>query len=570
MELNRRSFLAGTAMAGVSAAGAHMALADENQADATGADTADLMTPEAQARPWAFEIAPEPIDDSQIDEVVEAAVVVLGSGTAGLVTAKSAQEEGLDVIVVSASSAPVSRGGSNNAIYSKEMEREGIERQPVYNIVKEIAEQGCSVRQELWYKYYNNSETAMNWLIDLMEGQGLTTTIERASTLDKDYLWGQALASHAFLGELDGEVYDNPGMTQPLLVNTLARLFEQDGGTVYYSHIGKQLVRGGVANGRDGRVDAVIAQKPDGGYMKFVGTKAVVLATGDFSRDRDMMYKYVPWWAENNEANYSLETDYDAGFTMGGMYKGDGQKMGLWVGAAWQRTFPNCIMGGSISAGPQPTYGENFSGLLVDRNGRRFMNEYCSGTLAGKTCDLQDGKVVYALWCANYAAQPDTWYADNKLETPAYTTEEVLENWTRSANAGTYVMGDTVEEVVEQLGLPEATLDTIERYNELADAGEDTDFYKDPRYLLPLNEGPFFGAKSTDPGFLTVLGGLRTSANLEVCDADDNPIPGLYNVGTMVGDFYAGTYTFQMEGVNYGACCLTFGYLTGKHIAQAE
>ena len=55
-----------------------------------------------------------------------------------------------------------------------------------------------------------------------------------------------------------------------------------------------------------------------------------------------------------------------------------------------------------------------------------------------------------------------------------------------------------------------------------------------------------------------------------MCDKEDNPIPGLYNVGTMVGDMFATNYTFMVEGANYGANCITFGYLTGKHIAENE
>ncbi|WP_289636115.1 FAD-binding protein, partial [uncultured Adlercreutzia sp.] len=38
---------------------------------------------------------------------------------------------------------------------------------------------------------------------------------------------------------------------------------------------------------------------------------------------------------------------------------------------------------------------------------------------------------------------------------------------------------------------------------------------------------------------MTIMGGLRTSADMEVCDEDDEPIPGLFNVGCMVGDMYA-------------------------------
>ncbi len=68
--------------------------------------------------------------------------------------------------------------------------------------------------------------------------------------------------------------------------------------------------------------------------------------------------------------------------------------------------------------------------------------------------------------------------------------------------------------------------------------------------------------------FLTVLGGLRTNEYMQVCDENDQPIPGLFNVGSMVGDYYANMYTFQLAGNNLGANCLTFGYLTGKALAE--
>ena len=69
--------------------------------------------------------------------------------------------------------------------------------------------------------------------------------------------------------------------------------------------------------------------------------------------------------------------------------------------------------------------------------------------------------------------------------------------------------------------------------------------------------------------FYTVMGGLRTNENMQVCTDDDQPIPGLYNVGTMAGDMFANIYNFRMQGHNYGQC-LCFGYLTGKYIAENE
>lgn len=57
---------------------------------------------------------------------------------------------------------------------------------------------------------------------------------------------------------------------------------------------------------------------------------------------------------------------------------------------------------------------------------------------------------------------------------------------------------------------------------------------------------------------------------MQVCDEDDNPIAGLYNIGTMVGDMYGVNYSFQIPGFNLGATCVTFGYLVGKHIAEND
>ena len=84
--------------------------------------------------------------------------------------------------------------------------------------------------------------------------------------------------------------------------------------------------------------------------------------------------------------------------------------------------------------------------------------------------------------------------------------------------------------------------------------------------MIPVRDAPFYGMRQ-EGRFLTVLGGLRTNVNLQVCQGDDTPIEGLYNVGTMVGDFASDTYTFLMEGLNYGSC-ITFGYLLGRDLAK--
>ena len=144
----------------------------------------------------------------------------------------------------------------------------------------------------------------------------------------------------------------------------------------------------------------------------------------------------------------------------------------------------------------------------------------------------------------------------------------MIANWEDQVSKGQLVKGDTVEAVAEALGLPvEATMETIRRYNALCRAGKDEDFHKKPKYLQEIREAPFYGCSLSDRLFFTVLGGPRTNYKMQICDAGDEPIPGLWCVGSMVGDMYANCYNFRIPGQNYGAC-LTFGYLTGKRVAE--
>ena len=97
-------------------------------------------------------------------------------------------------------------------------------------------------------------------------------------------------ASHCFI--TDEMTF--AGIGQSLAMDALEDEFLQQGGTIYYNNVAKQLTRDGVANGTSGRVDGVIAQNEQGEYVLYKASKAVVLATGDFSRDRDMLAKYCP------------------------------------------------------------------------------------------------------------------------------------------------------------------------------------------------------------------------------------------------------------------------------------
>lgn len=562
--ISRRGFLGlGAASVAATALGVTGCAPAESTSDqvASGGDA-------EQAAGYSFEVAPDPIAEGDIAETMEADVVVVGAGPSGLVTAMSCIDRNLKVIVFSSSEAPVARGGSNAAIFSKKMKELGLAKMEADPFLRtQIADYAFNVDTRKWYKWYNNSEEAMDWLIDTMADTGTTLTIEQGNGYEDQTDPSFApMASHCWNDEEYTVVADG----QPVVVNALAEKIQAAGGQVLYRITAQQLVRGAEPNGTSGRVDAVIGQREDGSYVKFVGTKAVVLATGDFSTDREMMEKYCPNAVELI-SNWEHESNPDVGKVYGGLYTGQGQKMGLWIGAAWQKTWPNCYMAGVFvtpSAMPYNVHG----GLLVDGDGKRFVNEQMGSGNFGQMYRHVKGGQAFAIMDCTYPEHNQPWWK-NKMAygEPSLTPEEVVAGWDEQVEQGSMWKADTLEELVGMIGLPETTLETIQTYNGYCETGVDLEFHKRPGLLTPIATPPFYAAATMEkPVFLTVLGGLRTDENMRVCDEEDAPIEGLYNVGTMVGDAFSGNYNFLIEGHNHGMNCVTFGYMTGRFIAENE
>ena len=509
---------------------------------------------------WTFEIPPEPISDAQISETVETQLVVVGEGMSGLCTALSARESGLDTIIVTASTKPVGRGGSIFAAYSKVMERQGYDRVPIEDFFpQEFAACSYNVDQRKWYRFYNNSEEAINWLIDMVEPDGVQVSLENGNVDDMLSPTFQPCGTHAFFD--DKTTFAGVGITFAL--KSLEKNYLAKGGRLDYKMQARQLIR---ADGDKGRVIGVIAQRENGEYVKYLASKAVVLATGDFSANKEMMAKYCPSYAKYFTTD---KIDYDAGFVTKGIFGGDGQRMALWAGAAWQKTFPNApLIQGSRMATTMP-YGAH-RGIKINKRGERFMNEDANAPYAAQAILREPDAAAYAIWGINYAYDTD-WYAHGTTRGAAPTPpEQVIEKWEAEVTRGQMVKGETIEEVIAALGLPgETTLETIARYNEQCENGADRDFHKKAKYLQGITKAPFYGAHVDQFFFFSVFGGPRTNHMMQICDENDVPLGGLYAAGTLIGDMYANCYNFRIAGHNYG-CCLTFGYITGKYIAENE
>lgn len=573
-EFSRRSFLqlgalgaAGAAAAGVVGCGQPAAAGKSSGAAASGkiASKGAVLELTDGMPKWSFMVPPEPIADSQIKETIEDDIVIIGGGMSGFTTAVSAAEKGASVTLFSAASAPISRGGSNFARNSKVMEELGITPfDPVPYFYHEMRAASFAIDQQKWMRGYNNSEEAMNWMIDIARARGLEVIMERDNTFDLGPNY-----AHAF-STLGNSTMVSTG--QQGAVEALEAKAKEYGVKIYYDTKAEQLIR---EDNNKGRVTGAIASKMgDGSYVKFVAKKAVVLATGDFSNNKEMLAAYCPQVLDF--VGYEQgEIDYNTSFNLTGIYGGDGQKMGLWIGAAWQHAFPNAPMMQGAWGGSHEPCGFHM-GLNVNTNTERYQREDISAPYSSNHLLSQPGHIAYGIWTANYPQaildKGHEWYTFGMDYTlPPLTPDQLVKMWDEGVEKGSYFKANTLDDLAKQLDLDADKLKkVVARYNELCDKGVDEDFHKNPDFLVKIEEsGPFYAAKNYAM-FMTVMGGLRTSPNMEVCDADDKPIPGLFNVGAMIGDMYANTYNFAVPGNSYGINCLTFGYLLGRDLAAGK
>mgnify|MGYP000523815081 FL=1 len=162
-----------------------------------------------------------------------------------------------------------------------------------------------------------------------------------------------------------------------------------------------------------GRVTGCVAKR-DGEYTRYKATKGVVLATGDFSQDKDMVAKYCPM---------ALPFGY------GGVYDGSGLKLALWIGASWQKYTPNAPMLATMGDEVLPCrwWAEGalttFPGLLVNKKGVRYSNENCTYGYMPYPQRVQPDGCAFLIWDENWVQDSAPWQSDRVGGEPRDTQE---------------------------------------------------------------------------------------------------------------------------------------------------
>jgi len=326
---------------------------------------------------------------------------------------------------------------------------------------------------------------------------------------------------------------------------------QADGLEVFFETRGMQLVQD-----ETGRVTGIIAQNAEGDYVQFNASKAVVLATGDYQNDTDMLYYYLPDMRFMEPKQFGRH--------------GDGHKMVVWAGGKME-DIGHTKMLHDFDAGPVIMGEMPF--LRVKMDGKRFCYENSSMSVMncfllsekdrGHYCQIFDAAYMekYSMFGAA-VTDPET--------LKHYMPEEEIEHQGVFPGLIRTFKADTLEELAVKLEITdvEAFIASVERWNELCAAGADPDFGLEPAFLQSIDTPPYYGIHR-HVRMSQICSGVDVDGELRVLSVSGEPIEGLYAIGNLAGGFFGGIdYPLSVAGNNLGNN-YTQGYVLGKKLAQA-
>lgn len=567
--LSRRGFLTGAAAAGALAAMGLAGCAPQQAAE--GTKTAD--TGEATASSWRD----KPEMPTDIAETLEADIVVVGGGNGGIVAAATAAQNGAKVIVLEKAGQVAAAREAVGALNSK---LEPDHHEDVPTLMNYAAETQSGDANMLLYKTWaEKSGEMIEWYKETLEPKGMLFPFEWHCP-DDPHAYYPAMCYNPCIGEYNP---DGPNYNSYAHVAVLADVFTQElGGEIMFNTPAKMLVQD-----ESGKVTGVIAESADKGTIQVNAAKGVIICTGGYGANIEMM-------------NDLCETATKwCGLTSATTEEGDGIRMALWAGAelepgggamVWNRAilpdgfeFSDDRTGGDIFLpGSQPF-------LHVNVNGERFMNEDQCYPMSYAQGAQQPRHFSWIVWDGNYwedIAQFDTCGCSRLYPAPsgtafnadvydceALTKEHLDEFWLNPRlENGSLKKADTLEELADMMEFDadqKATfLATVERYNSLVAAGEDTDFGKPAYRLSDVEKAPFYAARIAG-ALLVTIHGVITDVNSQPLNADGKPIEGLYVCGNDQGGFYPHNYPSNFTGINAGRTA-TFARIAAKHALGVE
>ena len=493
-------------------------------------------------------------DAAAEDSTVDADVVVVGAGGAGMTAAITAAAEGKNVVILESQSmvggnSVRATGGMNAGKTVYQDENEFGESAGVEKTLKTAAEKYADNEtitalaktvSEQWAAYQANP-TGYFDSVELME---LDTMIGGKGINDPELVETLCANSADAIDWLDehGITLHNVSSFGGASVKRIHRPVNAEGKTV---SVGSYMIpllqenceKAGVkmmldttateiltdANGAAVGVKATGAS----GETVTVNAKAVVLATGGFGANLDMVVKYKP------ELKGFMTTNAPG-------IQGQGIEMAQAIGATTV-DMDQIQIHPTVEANTAALITEGLRGdgaVLINEEGKRFIDEVGTRDVVSAAEIAQTGSYS---WLVVDQAMADA--------------SSVIQGYIKK---GYTVTGATYEELGKAMGVDAAAFaETMEKWNGCVEAKNDPDFGR-TSFANPLNTAPYYAVKVT-AGVHHTMGGLKINANTEVLNEKGEVIPGLFAAGEVTG----GVHGANRLGGNAVADFTVFGRIAG-------
>lgn len=436
-------------------------------------------------------------------------VIVVGSGGAGMAAAISAKDAGADVVILE--KMPVIGGNTAkssagmNASQTKFQEAEGIADSNDKFYEETLKGGGGTNDPELLRYLVDNSAAAIDWLDGLgITLSNITTTGGMSEKRTHRPADGSAVGGYL----VNGLYYNLVEREVPIFVNAEVTDLQEEAGSVT-------------------GVEVEIA-----GESKTITAKSVVLATGGFGADLDMVAKLNP-------ALEGYVTTNQEGST------GDGIALAEDKGAATvdmeQIQIHPTVEQETSYLITEAVRGEG--AILVNAKGERFVNELETRDKVSAAINSLDPNYAYVIF--------DDALKDRVKAIAQYESKGLVKT------------AATVEELAKEIDLPAATLQaTLDSWNQAVTDKNDPAFGRSSGMDHALNTGAYHAIKVA-PGVHHTMGGVKINTNTQVLKADGQAIPGLYAAGEVTG----GVHGKNRIGGNAVADIIVFGRQAGEQAA---
>ena len=475
----------------------------------------------------------EAVVEKGADVVLEADVVIVGAGGAGLAAAVQANQNGSTVIVLEkmgkVGGNTILAGGAMNAVNDRSEQAIAYNDSVEWHFTQTMNGGDNQGDPVLVHTLVSNAYAGVEWLMDLgMEFQDETSGLFTVT----GGLWPRAHKPVMPLGQGFFATYMN----------------------YIDSHEGVDVMLNTKANellvNEDGRVCGVVATGETGNTVTVKAHNGVIMATGGFAASVELRSAFNTQWAD---LGASIKSTNHAGAT------GDGIKMMQKLGADF-------VQMGNIQLLPlgDPVTGSLAGNIehdvetriFVNKEGNRFVNE------GGRRDDMTN-----ALF-----AQTDA-YMWIVMDSDTYPTGDELNNFGETINqlveAGRAFKGETLEELAEKIGVPaENLVAAVTEFNRHAEGGDlagTPDEFGRTLFSTPIDNGPFYAAARV-PTVHHTMGGVRINQYCQVINENGQIIPGLYAAGEVTG----GIHGANRLGGNALTDTVVFGRIAGDSASQAK